>query len=130
MCTPAVLASVEDVTFFQDEMFSSGTSESGSRKHPLEGIPFFKAPQVSGLKSKARQRAKELGEISFMTNCVVSLVKQLWSGKFNDDLLRASSNGTAPWEEVKTSPAGEELGMIIREKVMDIMKRRPRCFPK
>ena len=130
MCTPAVLESGGDVQFFQDEKFSSSTSGDRSRKHPLEGIPYFEPIASTGLKSKARQRAKEQGHISFMTNCVVSLVKQLWSGKLNDDLVRAASNGITPWEEIKTTPDGVELGRIIRGKVSEIIKRRPTGFPK
>ena len=65
-----------------------------------------------------------------MTNCVVSLIKQLWSGKFNDDLLRAASNGTAPWEEIKATPVGVELGEIIWGIASVIIKRRPMGFPK
>ena len=65
-----------------------------------------------------------------MANCVVSLVKQLWSGKFNDDLLRAASEGIAPWEEIKATPDGVELGGIIRGRVSEIMERRPAGFPK
>jgi len=52
-----------------------------------------------------------------MTNCVVSLVKQLWSGKLNDNLLRAASQGIAPWEEVTATPEGVELGGIMKGRV-------------
>jgi hypothetical protein len=131
MCTPAVLESGGDEQFIQDEKFSFSTSGSRSRVHPLEGIPYFDANVMSGSKGqKARERAKEQGQVSFMTNCVVSLVKQLWSGKFNDDLVRAASNGIAPWEEIKATPDGVELGGIIRGRVSEIIKRRPTGFPK
>ena len=75
-------------------------------------------------------RAKKLGEVSFMTNCVVSLVKQLWSVEFNDDLLRVSSNGRAPWEEIKATPVGVELGKTIWGIVSVIIRIRPMGFPK
>ena len=113
--TPAVLESVGDPNNLSDEKFSSSTSGNRSRKHPLEGMPFFNVIASAGL--KARQRCKEERAISFMTNCVVSLVKQLWSGKLNDDLLRAASQGIAPWEEVTATPEGVELGGIMKGRV-------------
>jgi len=78
----------------------------------------------------AREMAKESGKSPFMTNCVVSLIKQLWSGKLNDDLVRAASNGMAPWEEIKAIPYGVELGGIIRGRFSVISKKRPTSFPR
>jgi len=65
-----------------------------------------------------------------MTNCVVSLIKQLWLGKFIDDLMRAASNGTWPWEEIKATPFGVELGGTVRGRCSEIIKIRPTSFSK
>ena len=78
----------------------------------------------------AKGRAKELGQVSSMTNCVASLIKQLWSGEFIDDLMRAASNGIWPWEEIKATPFGVELGGTVRERCSEIIKIRPTSFLK
>jgi hypothetical protein len=73
-----VLESVGDQKLFQDETFSFGTSGSRSRIHPLEGIPCSNVMVLLvPMGQWVSKCAMESGLVSFMTNGVVSLIKQL-----------------------------------------------------
>jgi len=65
-----------------------------------------------------------------MTNCVGSLMNQLWSGKFIDDLLRATSNGASPWEEINATLFWVELGRIMLGWVSGFIMNGPMSFPR
>ena len=67
------------------------------RRHPLELAPYLWVDPPVGLKSRARARAKEKSVLHFWTNCAVSLVKQLWNGNLNNDLILASA-GEKSWD--------------------------------
>ena len=82
-----------------------------------------------GLKSKARVKAKEKSELHFHTNCGVSLVKQLWKGTLNDDLLLAAQ-GQARWDLKGGGGDGVHITNFIKERMDFSLGRRPVGFPR
>jgi len=97
---------------------SSGAGEWGRQK------------TFSGQEVLVQYFGEQVKNTSSVTNGVVSLIKQLWSGEFIDDLMRAGSNGIWPWEEIKATPFGVELGGTVRGRCSEIIKIRPTSFSK
>ena len=95
----------------------------------MEHMNYWDADMPSGLKSAARVRAKQKSTVHFWTNCAVSLVKQLWNGNLNDDLLLAATGGMK-WDLRHGGGDGVHITNGLREKINGVLKRRPEGFPK
>ena len=67
------------------------------RRHPLESMNYWDTEKQPGLKSRSRSNAIWESSVKFWSNCAVSLVKQLWNGNLNDDLIQAST-GRMNWD--------------------------------
>ena len=82
------------------------------------------------MNGRERKKAKAKEDLVFWTNAALSLVKQLWKGKFNDDLVRQAAEGFQPWENVKESSSGRALTLSLRERVQRTLETRPADFPR
>ena len=127
----AVLPSGGTSCFLPDGMQCMTSEERESRVHPIETAPFCSTSVMVSQKAngRTRQRARAEESINFWTNAVLSLVKQLWNGKLNDDLIQATS-GAFPERAVKESPPGRAMTLLLRQKVKKTLETRPADFPR
>jgi hypothetical protein len=95
---------------------SRAPGKDSGRNHLLENAPFCSAESALGLKSRARQRARFNEAVNFWTNCALSVIRQLWKGSLNDDLIEAS-NGQEQWPEVEASANGHSVTSRLGEKI-------------
>ena len=99
------------------------------RRHLLESMNFWDDKMQSGLKSGARSKAKWKSTVGFWSNCAVSLVKQLWNGNLNDDLIQAST-GQKSWDLSCGGVDGVQLSQNLKEKMESVLKKRPSEIPR
>ena len=59
----------------------------------------------------------------------MSVIRQLWKGSLNDDLIEAS-NGQEQWPEVEASANGHSVTSRLREKISEVVDLRPAEFPR
>ena len=98
------------------------------RRHPLELAPYLCVDHPGGLKSRARARAKEKSILHFWTNCAVSLVKQLWNGNLNNDMILASA-GEMSWDSSVREGDGVHVTNSLLERIPVALNSRPEDFP-
>jgi hypothetical protein len=126
----AVLSSGGTQCFLHGVQCTS-SEERESRIHPIETAPFCPTSVMLGERAngRMRQKAKADESVNFWTNVVLSLVKQLWDGKLNDELIQATS-GIHPQRHVKESPPGRAMTRLLRQKVLKVLETRPADFPR
>ena len=109
----------------------TSSEERESRIHPIETAPFCPASVTLGEKANGRSRQKAKADESaiFWTNVVLSLVKQLWDGRLNDELIQAPT-GLAKWSQVKDGADSVHITNRPKEKIKGVMDTRPDGFPR
>jgi hypothetical protein len=98
---------------------------------PIEGLAYRDIPSVAGLKSRARGRAVKSRNVEVWLNRVISILRQLWAGKLNDDLLATDAGAWShgPPQHVEPSSLGERLIPELRACVRRTLDSRPENFP-
>ena len=96
------------------------------RRKPLEEVGYVPLSSVTGLKSRARSRAAFKREVDWRTNRAICVLRQMWKGRLNDDLLVDDPDSVRP---EPTTQRGTGVLTYLREVIGGAMNRRPLDSP-
>lgn len=103
---------------------------SSRRDCTIDGKAYRTVPATAGLRSRARSRAAHHPSVEVWLNRVISILRQLWSGKLSDALLATNAGEWAggPPETVKPSELGESVVPGLCASVRRSLDARPPRF--
>ena len=108
----------------------STIGKSRERSHPIEFAPYCNAEgrKVGGTAKNRKKQAIE-DHVDKWTDRAVSLIKQLWKGTLNNDLMDSNASGFH-WPEIQATTEGSLITKLVREKISIAVNARPQDFPK